>query len=98
MEGNPGASEQLAQVLLRDQFVDAMDSVHVPVYIQQVHVQELQEALARGLELESILRSNPREVRATSVLCLLLELREGVPDELLPHYPAIHHGAGRGKF
>ena len=52
----------MVQVLLKDQFVDAVDNVQIRVYIQQAHVQTLQEALARGLELESILRSNPRKV------------------------------------
>ncbi|KAK8372284.1 hypothetical protein O3P69_010932 [Scylla paramamosain] len=52
----------MVQVLLRDQFVDAVDNVQIRVYIQQAHVQSLQEALARGLELESILRSIPRKM------------------------------------
>ena len=55
-------TEDMVQVLLRDQFVDMVDNVQIRVYIQQAHVQILQEALARGLELELILQSYPRKV------------------------------------
>ena len=55
-------TEDMVQVLLRDQFVDMVDNVQIRVYIQQAHIQILQEALAKGLELESILRSHPRKV------------------------------------
>lgn len=64
----PEAGEDMLQILLRDQFVDAVDNVQVRVYIQQAHVTTLQEALARGLELESILRSSARGTRASDSL------------------------------
>ncbi|MPC69639.1 hypothetical protein E2C01_063869 [Portunus trituberculatus] len=50
----------MVQVLLRNQFVDAVENVQIRVYIQQVHMKTLQEALARGLKLESILQSTKR--------------------------------------
>lgn len=53
----PEASEDMITVLLRDQFVDAIDHPQIRIYVQQAHPKDLQEALARGLELESFLRT-----------------------------------------
>ncbi|KAK8375220.1 hypothetical protein O3P69_009716 [Scylla paramamosain] len=44
-------------ILLRDQFVDAIDNQQLRIYVQQAHPKDLQEALARGLEMESFLRT-----------------------------------------
>ncbi|KAG0718583.1 Gag-Pol polyprotein [Chionoecetes opilio] len=57
----PGASEDMITLLLRDQFVDAVNHPQTKIYIQQAHVENLQQALARGLEMESFLRTS-REV------------------------------------
>ena len=54
----PGASEELAVVLLRDQFVDALEEVQLKIYVKQAHVRDLQEVLARALEFESIVRTS----------------------------------------
>lgn len=53
----PEAGEELITILLRDQFVDAIDNQQLRIYVQQAHPRDLQEALARGLELESFLRT-----------------------------------------
>ena len=53
----PEASEEMITILLRDQFVDAIDNQQLRIYVQQAHPKDLQEALARGLELESFLRT-----------------------------------------
>ena len=53
----PEAGEDMITILLRDQFVDAIDHQQMRIYIQQAHPKDLQEALARGLELESFLRT-----------------------------------------
>lgn len=53
----PEAGEELITILLRDQFVDAIDNQQLRIYVQQAHPKDLQEALARGLELESFLRT-----------------------------------------
>ncbi|KAK8373716.1 hypothetical protein O3P69_015673 [Scylla paramamosain] len=52
----PEASEEMITILLRDQFVDAIDNQQLRIYVQQAHPKDLQEALARGLEVESFLR------------------------------------------
>ncbi|KAG0715519.1 hypothetical protein GWK47_011790 [Chionoecetes opilio] len=54
----PGASEDMITLLLRDQFVDAVNHPQIKIYIQQAHVEDLQQALARGLEMESFLRTS----------------------------------------
>ncbi|XP_076051361.1 uncharacterized protein LOC143031438 [Oratosquilla oratoria] len=51
----PEASEEMITILLRDQFVDAIDNQQLRIYVQQAHPKDLQEALARGLEMESFL-------------------------------------------
>ncbi|KAK8386278.1 hypothetical protein O3P69_010757 [Scylla paramamosain] len=51
------ASEDMVTILLRDQFVDAIDHQQMRIYVQQAHPKDLQEALARDLELESFLRT-----------------------------------------
>ncbi|XP_063877118.1 uncharacterized protein LOC135109619 [Scylla paramamosain] len=53
----PEASNDMVTILLRDQFVDAIDHQQMRIYVQQAHPKDLQEALARGLELESFLRT-----------------------------------------
>ncbi|KAK8407598.1 hypothetical protein O3P69_002272, partial [Scylla paramamosain] len=53
----PEASEEMITILLRDQFVDAIDNQQLRIYVQQAHPKDLQEALARGLEMESFLRT-----------------------------------------
>ena len=54
----PGASEELTMVLLRDQFVDALEDAQLKIYVKQAHARDLQEALARALELESFVRTS----------------------------------------
>ncbi|XP_069995361.1 uncharacterized protein [Penaeus vannamei] len=49
----PGASEDLTAVLLRDQFIDALEDYQLQVYVKQAHTTDLQEALAHALEYES---------------------------------------------
>lgn len=49
----PGANENLIVVLLRDQFVDALQDYQLQVYVKQAHTTNLQQALARALEYES---------------------------------------------
>ncbi|XP_063875862.1 uncharacterized protein LOC135108633 [Scylla paramamosain] len=53
----PEASEEMITILLRDQFVDAIDNQQLRIYVQQAHPKDLQEALAKGLEMESFLRT-----------------------------------------
>ena len=54
----PEAGEDMITVLLRDQFVDAVDHPQIRIFIQQARVKNLQEALARGLEMESFMRTS----------------------------------------
>ena len=54
----PGASEDLLVVLLRDQFVDALEDPQLKIYVKQAHVANLQEALARALEFESFVKTS----------------------------------------
>lgn len=56
----PGAPEALTVVLLRDQFVDSLDDLHLKVYVKQARVGDLLEALARTLEFESCLKTSGR--------------------------------------
>ncbi|KAG0714605.1 hypothetical protein GWK47_013784 [Chionoecetes opilio] len=63
----PGATEDLLTVLLRDQFVDALDDQQLKVYVMQVHVGDLQEALARALEFESFVQSSSARPRLDQV-------------------------------
>ncbi|MPC32210.1 hypothetical protein E2C01_025515 [Portunus trituberculatus] len=53
----PEASEEMITILLRDQFVDAIDNQQLRIYVQQARPKDLQNALVRGLELESFLRT-----------------------------------------
>ncbi|MPC49768.1 hypothetical protein E2C01_043582 [Portunus trituberculatus] len=71
--GYPEASEMI--ILLRDQFVDAIDKQQLRIYVQQAHPKDLQEALARGLDLELFLwtmreqpsgNRSPHKVKAKS--------------------------------
>ncbi|KAG0710289.1 hypothetical protein GWK47_023141 [Chionoecetes opilio] len=62
----PGATEDLT-VLLRDQFVDALDDQQLKVYVMQAHVGDLQEALARALEFESFVQSSSARPRLDQV-------------------------------
>ncbi|MPC32072.1 hypothetical protein E2C01_025375 [Portunus trituberculatus] len=72
----PEASEEMITVLLWDQFVDVIDNQQLRIYVQQAHPKDFQEALTRGLELESFLRMTqeqpsrnrgPHKVKARSV-------------------------------
>lgn len=60
----PAATEDLLAILLRDQFVDALDDQQLQVYVKQAHVGDLQEALARALEFESFVQSSSVRPRA----------------------------------
>ncbi|KAK8373833.1 hypothetical protein O3P69_012516 [Scylla paramamosain] len=53
----PEASEEMITILLRDQFVDAIDNQQLRIYVQQAHPKDLQEAPGEGLEMESFLRT-----------------------------------------
>ncbi|MPD02224.1 hypothetical protein E2C01_097791 [Portunus trituberculatus] len=77
----------MVQVLLRDQLVDAVNNVQICMYIQQAHVKILQEALVRGLELESILWST-RRVSSTSDIWIPYRAGQAGTYEELPR-PAL---------
>ena len=52
----PGAPEGTTSLLLRDQFVDALQDQQLQIYVLQAHVEDMQQALARALEFESFMR------------------------------------------
>ncbi|KAG7153758.1 hypothetical protein Hamer_G009438 [Homarus americanus] len=67
----PGASPDLLAVLLRDQFVDALDSTQVKIQVKLSQPVTLQEALARALEFESYVTSSLPNCRTESRTPLL---------------------------
>lgn len=54
----PRASEETAVLLLRDQFIDALEDAQLQIYVKQAHVADLQEALVRALEFESFVNTS----------------------------------------
>ncbi|KAG7157489.1 hypothetical protein Hamer_G005932 [Homarus americanus] len=62
----PGASPDLLVVLLKDQFVDALDSTKLKIQVKQSQPVTLQEALTRALEFESYVRSSLPSFRTES--------------------------------
>ena len=63
----PEAGEDMITVLLRDQFVDAVDHPQIKIFIRQARVKNLQEALARGLEMESLMRTSGERLTGEGV-------------------------------
>ncbi|KAG7158156.1 hypothetical protein Hamer_G008775 [Homarus americanus] len=61
-----GASPDLLAVLLRDQFVDALDGTQLKIQVKQSQPASLQEALARTLEFEPYVRSSLPSFRTES--------------------------------
>ncbi|XP_076052774.1 uncharacterized protein LOC143032188 [Oratosquilla oratoria] len=91
----PEASEEMITILLRDQFVDAIDNQQLRIYVQQAHPKDLQEALARGLEMESFLRVTRERPSWNSDSCKV-RARKGKVDKP-PSRPASPSGEFRGK-
>ena len=54
----PGAPESTTSLLLRDQFVDALQDQQLQIYVLQAHVGDMQQALARALEFESFIKKS----------------------------------------
>ncbi|KAK3889073.1 hypothetical protein Pcinc_006948 [Petrolisthes cinctipes] len=52
----PGAAPNMLVIFLRDQFIDALDTVELNVQVKQAQPRTMQEALARALEFESYVR------------------------------------------
>ncbi len=48
----PGTSEELTVVLLKNQFVGALEDPQLKIYVKQAHVGDLQETLACAQEFE----------------------------------------------
>lgn len=91
----PEASEDMVTILLRDQFVDAIDSQQLRIYVQQAHPKDLQEALARGLELESFLRTTrerPSAGLAPSHKVKARKGRVGTPPSTSPPPSGVFRG------
>ena len=59
----PGAPENTTSILLRDQFVDALQDQQLQIYVLQAHVVNMQQALARALEYESFIKKGVPGVR-----------------------------------
>ncbi|MPC58325.1 Gag-Pol polyprotein [Portunus trituberculatus] len=59
----PGAPPDMLNVLVRDQFVDALESVEFKIQVKQAQPKSLAEALARALEFESYVRSSTSNSR-----------------------------------
>lgn len=53
----PTAPEDMVVVLARDHFVDALQHQQLQIYVKQAHPRDLQEALARAVELEAFLHT-----------------------------------------
>ena len=53
----PAAPEDMVSVLARDHFLDALQDRDLQLYVKQAHPGDVQEALARALELEAFLRT-----------------------------------------
>lgn len=83
----PEASEYMVTILLRDQFVDVVDHPQIRIYIQQAHVKNLQEALARGLEMESFLRTSPGRRSPVPVPGKSVRVRKGRVQQPSPRSP-----------
>lgn len=62
----PRASEETATLLMRDQFIDALEDAQSQIYVKQAHVANLQEALARALEFESFVKTSAGRSRTDS--------------------------------
>ncbi|KAG7178171.1 putative Gag-Pol polyprotein-like 5 [Homarus americanus] len=56
----------LLVVLLRDQFVDALDSTHLKIQVKQSQPLTLQQALAKALEFELYVRLSLPSIRTVS--------------------------------
>ncbi|KAK3885218.1 hypothetical protein Pcinc_010562 [Petrolisthes cinctipes] len=54
----PGAAPNMLVILLRDQFIDVLDTGELKVQVKQAQPRNMQEALARALEFESYVRSS----------------------------------------
>ena len=76
----PEASEEMITILLRDQFVDAVDNQQLKIYVQQAHPKDLQEALARGLELESFTKTTRERPSGNSNPPKQVKVRKGSVD------------------
>jgi len=62
----PGANPDLLTVLLRDQFVDALESPQLKIQVKQAKPATLQEALTSALEFESLVKSSLSSFRDDS--------------------------------
>ncbi|MPC68538.1 hypothetical protein E2C01_062740 [Portunus trituberculatus] len=62
----PRASEETATLLMRDQFIDALEDAQLQIYEKQAHVANLQEALAWALEFESFVKTSTGRSRTDS--------------------------------
>lgn len=73
----PAAQEDMVVVLTRDHFVDALQDRNLQLYVKQAHPMDVQEALARALELEAFLYTSvgggameePRRAPPTREFC-----------------------------
>ncbi|KAK3894241.1 hypothetical protein Pcinc_002003 [Petrolisthes cinctipes] len=54
----PGAAPNMLVILLRDQFIDVLDTVELKVQVKQAQPRNMHEALARALEFKSYVRSS----------------------------------------
>lgn len=54
----PSANADLLKILLRDQFIDALDNANLKIQVKQAQPANLQEALARALEFESYVKTS----------------------------------------
>lgn len=54
----PRASEETTTLLMRDQFIDALEDAQLQIYVKQAHVANLQAALAMALEFESFVKTS----------------------------------------
>ncbi|KAK8380611.1 hypothetical protein O3P69_016895 [Scylla paramamosain] len=59
----PGAPFDMLSVLVRDQFVDTLDSVDLKIQVKQAQPKNLAEALARALKFKSYVRSSTSNFR-----------------------------------
>ena len=64
----PTAPPELLTILLKDQFIHALDSLQLKIQDKQAQPTNLQEALARAMEFESHVESSLDGFKMTSIL------------------------------
>ncbi|MPC33373.1 hypothetical protein E2C01_026721 [Portunus trituberculatus] len=85
---HPMAQGKMVSLLARDCFVDALQDLHLQIYMKQAHPKDIQEALTPAYEMEAFLRTTTDAPRLVPP-----HYEEGT--DALPHHMKARRGDDR---